>query len=103
MKTFFELREESNKSAAPKMTLKHHAEIKRALKAEIARTFDVQTKAIAAHAVAKDKLAAHEKLHPHYAEKQAARAKRELENHVDFPEPGRGREYTPSGGMGGGY
>jgi len=79
------------------MTLKQHADIKRRLKADVERLQLIRDKAQDALGAAKEKLLKHEKLHPKYDAKQAAKAKKAGPYH----EPGRDAEPTPSGGMGG--
>lgn len=95
MKTFRELREAKTGG----MTLKKHAEIKRVLKAEVAAHQAAFHAANEKLARAQDALAAHEAKHPHHAEKQAKKDAKMWG--TSYHEPGRDRESTPSGGMGG--
>jgi hypothetical protein len=81
------------------MTQKQHADIKRAMKANIVKLEKAFRIAQTALHDAQEKLKEHEKIHPKYQENIAKKAAKL----GDYHETGRDSEPTPSGGMGGRY
>lgn len=97
MKSLKQFRQQQLSEAVAGMTVKQHAEKTRQLKAEVAKREAEFHKANEAHGKAKDALEAHRRLDPKYAKKQDEKSSKGWAGYI---EPGRGREPSPSGGMG---